>query len=150
MQNFSEQHHVKTINDESKIYSATGTGRVGFIDAEDIARVAAEALLNKESWDQDVVITGPFPLSYSDVAEKLSIALGREIRHCNLSYTEFVEQLKQLGLDENYAQILANMDINVARHLEEYVSDDTERFTGHPPNCFDDFILRERATWKLR
>ncbi|WP_404339708.1 NAD(P)H-binding protein [Pseudoalteromonas mariniglutinosa] len=150
MQNFSEQHHVKTINEESKIYSATGTGRVAFIDAQDIARVAADALLSTESWNRAVLLTGPHPLSYGDVAKKLSLALGRNVSHHNLSYSEFVRQLQKLGLDKNYSQILANMDINVANHLEEYVSEDTEQFTGQYPNSFDDFILREKPTWRLK
>ncbi|MGV8989757.1 MAG: NAD(P)H-binding protein [Cypionkella sp.] len=33
MQNFSEGPHAVTIREEGKIYSATGAGRVGFIDA---------------------------------------------------------------------------------------------------------------------
>lgn len=150
MQNFSEQHHVKTINDESKIYSATGTGRVAFIDAQDIARVAADALLSAESWNRELLLTGPNPLSYGDVAEKLSLALGKEVTHNNLTYSEFVLQLQKLGLDENYSQILANMDINVASNLEEYVTNDVEQSTGQYPNSFDDFILREKVSWKLK
>ena len=44
MQNFSEGPHAKTIREEGVLYSATGTGRVGFIDAEDIAATAVAAL----------------------------------------------------------------------------------------------------------
>ncbi|HEV2604757.1 MAG TPA: ergot alkaloid biosynthesis protein, partial [Microvirga sp.] len=39
MQNFSEGPHGRTIREESAIYSATDTGRVGFISADDIAEV---------------------------------------------------------------------------------------------------------------
>ena len=44
MQNFSEHQHKSTIVEEASIFSATGDGRIGFIDAEDIAAVAAAAL----------------------------------------------------------------------------------------------------------
>ncbi|NBJ13652.1 NAD(P)H-binding protein [Microvirga arsenatis] len=40
MQNFSEQQHLPTIRDEGRIYSATGDGRVPFIDADDIGASA--------------------------------------------------------------------------------------------------------------
>ncbi|MGF9758933.1 hypothetical protein AAII07_27415 [Microvirga sp. 0TCS3.31] len=49
MQNFSEQQHLPTIVEEGVIYSATGDGRVGFIDAEDIAAAAAQALTALDS-----------------------------------------------------------------------------------------------------
>lgn len=44
MQNFTTQHLTGIVEDHC-IYSATGDGRVAFIDARDIAVVAAEALL---------------------------------------------------------------------------------------------------------
>lgn len=46
MQNFSEGPHLPTIRDEGAIYSATGDGRVPFIDAGDIADVATQALVD--------------------------------------------------------------------------------------------------------
>ena len=49
LQNFSHQQHQITIQQETAIYSATGSGRVGFIDASDIARAAVSALLEDKS-----------------------------------------------------------------------------------------------------
>ncbi|KXG87025.1 hypothetical protein [Agrobacterium bohemicum] len=37
LQNFSHQQHQITIRQENTIYSATGRGRIGFIEAADIA-----------------------------------------------------------------------------------------------------------------
>jgi uncharacterized protein YbjT (DUF2867 family) len=44
MQNFSSGPHGRTIRQESTIYSATDTGRVGFISADDIAAAAVATL----------------------------------------------------------------------------------------------------------
>jgi uncharacterized protein YbjT (DUF2867 family) len=54
MQNFSAGAYLATIRDEGRIYSNTGTGRVPFIDVDDIAAAARAALtapapLNAES-----------------------------------------------------------------------------------------------------
>ncbi len=45
MQNFTGSHvHAQSIRTDGVIRTATGTGRVGFVDAEDIAAVAVRAL----------------------------------------------------------------------------------------------------------
>ncbi|KAG4025894.1 hypothetical protein MFRU_048g00060 [Monilinia fructicola] len=47
MENLSEMHHLYTIRDENQIVSATGTGKIPFVSAEDIAIVAYKALIGK-------------------------------------------------------------------------------------------------------
>lgn len=56
MQNFSQQQHLTTIRDERAIYSATGEGRIPFIDAEDIAAVAAAALTQSHTPNGDAIL----------------------------------------------------------------------------------------------
>ena len=48
MQNFSEGQLLASIRGVGAIYTATGNGVVRFIDAEDIAAVAVEALSQPE------------------------------------------------------------------------------------------------------
>ena len=66
MQNFSEGPHARTIRDEDAIYSATGSARVGFIDADDIAAAAVACLTSAAPLNDDVILTGPEALSYED------------------------------------------------------------------------------------
>lgn len=68
MENFSEKQHLPTIRNEGKIYSATRTGRIPWVSAEDIAAVAFKALTDETSHDTDHIILGPELLSYADVS----------------------------------------------------------------------------------
>jgi ergot alkaloid biosynthesis protein len=147
MQNFSEQQHLPTIRDESAIYTATGSGRVGFIDATDIARVAAAALSSKEAWNRDLLLTGPEALSYTEVADCLSRVLGRQIRHVNLSVEALAARHRAAGMDAEYAQLLAGMDAAIASGSEDCTSPGVLRATGQPPLSFEAFALRERPCW---
>ena len=54
MQNFTGTHaHALSIREQGSILTATGNGRVGFIDAEDIAAVAVHALTGEHAPDTD-------------------------------------------------------------------------------------------------
>ena len=147
MQNFSEQQHLPTIRDEGLIYSATGDGRVGFIDAVDIARVAAVALTTDIAWNRDIILTGPEALSYVDVAARLTTAVGRDVRHIDLTADALAERYQRHGLDADYANMLAAMDLPISRGSEDRVTDGVRWATGTPPTGLDEFIRREYACW---
>ncbi|WP_017574611.1 Rossmann-fold NAD(P)-binding domain-containing protein [Nocardiopsis kunsanensis] len=59
-----------------KIVSATGTGRVAFVAADDIADVAVAALIDPVPHNTDHIITGPEALSYDEVAAILGEVTG--------------------------------------------------------------------------
>ncbi|KZK98006.1 MULTISPECIES: ergot alkaloid biosynthesis protein [unclassified Pseudovibrio] len=147
MQNFSEQQHLPTIREESAIYSATGEGRVGFIDTADIAECAVAALLSEQSANSDFILTGPEALSYSDVAAQLSKVLARKIDHVQLTLEQLIEHLKRGGLPQEYAEILAGMDINISQGSENRVTSCVKDLTGRAPQSMQAFILREKQVW---
>lgn len=68
MQNFSEAQHLAPIRDEGKVRSATGNGKIPFVAAEDIARVAKHLLVDDKPHNTDYVVLGPELLSYDDVS----------------------------------------------------------------------------------
>ena len=150
MQNFSEGPHHATICEEGVIYSATGQGRVPFIDASDIARVAATALLDSGFPNGDLVLTGPQALSYDEVAQTLSEILGRQIAHCHLSEAELAARHVQQGLPPNYASVLAAMDTAIAGGAEDRVTGEVRRTTGRAPLNFRSFATDEREAWEKR
>jgi ergot alkaloid biosynthesis protein len=148
MQNFSEQQHLRTILDEGVIYSATGDGRVGFIDADDIARVAVEALVGDALINRDVVLTGPEALRYDDVAALISDAAERRIDHRRLGVREMAARLEASGLPPGYADILASMDEAIAQGSEDGVTAEVEHATGHPPRSFRHFAQGSASAWR--
>jgi uncharacterized protein YbjT (DUF2867 family) len=147
MQNFSEQQHRETIRNQNAIYSATGTGRIGFIDAADIAKAAVSALLEKTSWNRDFILTGPETLSYADFAEKISDVIGRTIKHINLTTSELADRYVRAGLDRAYAGILAEMDGRISEGSEDQLSDGVFGLTGQPPSTATEFIREHKHSW---
>lgn len=147
MQNFSEQQHLATIRDEGRIYSATADGRIPFIDAGDIAAVAAEALTSAVPFNRDMILTGPASLSYDDVARMIGVATGKRIEHIRLTEDELAGRFVATGMQPVYARVLAALDTAIAHGSEAQVSSEVPTILGRPARSFEAFVATERAAW---
>ncbi|MEW2918409.1 ergot alkaloid biosynthesis protein [Ruegeria sp. ANG10] len=147
MQNFSELHHRDPIRDESAIYTATEDGRVGFIDAGDIAACATALLITPSVENTDYILTGPEAISYNVVAETLSNQLGRKITHHRLTVDELEERHQSLGLPEEYASTLAAMDGEIAGGSEDRVTNNVFKLTCSLPTSIDQFVQQNIEAW---
>jgi uncharacterized protein YbjT (DUF2867 family) len=107
MENFSEGQYLATIRDEDTIYSNTGTGRVAFISAVDIAGAALAALMAPTALNSDFILTGDESISYDRVAELISQACGRRISHTHISTEVLTERFLRRGLPERTAKFMA-------------------------------------------
>jgi uncharacterized protein YbjT (DUF2867 family) len=149
MQNLHNQHR-EAIANEDTVYTATGAGRVGFIDAADIASVAVSALTSQVAWNRDYILTGPEPLSYADVAAALSAAFGRQIKHMALQSDAYARLLVEQGMGEDYARTLAAMDERIAAGSEDRVTTHVYALTGRAPTDFPTFIEANIEKWAPR
>lgn len=136
MQNFTGDHlHARGIREEGAILTATGEGRVAFVDADDIAAVAVCALTDTRAPGTDLVITGPEALSHADVATILSEVTGRTVTHRQLTYEQMRDRLTRVVPPE-FAAMLAAMDRAIADGAEDRTTDTVLRATGRQPRSF--------------
>ncbi|MFB7176281.1 NmrA family NAD(P)-binding protein [Streptomyces sp. NPDC056257] len=143
MQNFTGTHaHADSIRTEGLIRTAAGTGRVGFVDAEDIAAVAVRALTDDRAPNADLVLTGPEALSHDDVAAIVSRVTGRPVVHHPMAYEAMRDRLAAV-IPPEFAAMLAAMDRSIAEGAEDRTTDTVERLTGRPPNPFRVVAERE-------
>ncbi|MCG8424461.1 MAG: ergot alkaloid biosynthesis protein [Proteobacteria bacterium] len=150
MQNFTEAHHRDTILDHDAIYSAAGDGRLGWIDAEDIASVATTCLLDLSVPSFDVVLTGPATHSHDEIGRIIEDAVGRAIAHARIGVDELARRFVVAGLPPAYAQVLAEMDAQIGRGEADFTTPAVERLTGRPPVGFEEFARRHAAAWTRR
>jgi uncharacterized protein YbjT (DUF2867 family) len=147
MQNLHNQHR-QSIVEEKAVYTATGDGRVGFIDACDIASVAASALTSQDAWKRDYVLTGPEAVGYADVAAVLSRELGKAVRHVALGTEAYAERLVKQGMDPVYARTLAMMDERIAAGAEDRVTNHVHELTGKAPASLSGFVRQNIEKWQ--
>ncbi|NMO20867.1 NAD(P)H-binding protein [Pyxidicoccus fallax] len=142
MQNFFESRHhlAQSLATTGRMVTATGRGRVGFIDAADIAAVAVQTL--RKPTNSDLILTGPEALSYDDVAAILSRLTGRRLEHRAVSFEETRAHMVASGIPDAYAALLAGMEESISRGTEDRTTDAVLRVTGRPPTPFREVAAR--------
>lgn len=132
----------------SSFGSSTGDGRIGMIDARDVAAVAAEIALSptphggKTYWP-----TGPECLSYTDVAEVLSKVVGRPIAFHPLAFDEQRQAMIDAGLPENVAEDNARALGLFAQGEADYLTDDVPSILARPARTFERFAADHAAAF---
>ncbi|GAA0222598.1 ergot alkaloid biosynthesis protein [Cryptosporangium japonicum] len=139
--NFTGDHlHARTIRSHGEIVSATGDGRVPFIDPDDIAAVARQVLVGPAAPQRDLILTGPEPLSFDDVAAQLTRP-DRAVRHRRVTEAGMSRHLREDGIPPAFADLLAGMDTAIARGAEDRTTGTVEEITGRPPRSFARFSI---------
>ncbi|ADH67322.1 oxidoreductase [Nocardiopsis dassonvillei] len=148
MQNFTGAHPVAAgIRERGEIRSATGEGKLGWIDAADIAAVAAQLLLAPGPVAGEHVLTGPESFGYARAAAVIAEATGRPVRHTPAPAAELVRRNLDAGMSEPFASALVRVDADIAGGSEDLVTDTVHRLTGRPPRTFADFVRARPREW---
>jgi uncharacterized protein YbjT (DUF2867 family) len=150
MQNFSAGHYLATIREEDQIYSNTGTGRVPFIDVNDVAAVALAVLTAPAPLNTEFVITGDASMSYDQVAEVISQACGRRISHTPVTTEAMAARLIKRGLPENTARFLAFGYATIAAGMADRTTGVVRTLTGRPPTTFPTFAEANADAWRRK
>lgn len=134
MQNFSEMFFLDAVL-AGEIALPVGDATEPFIDVEDVAAVAAEALLDDRHSGKIYELTGPDLLGFKEAADELTKATGRKINFTPITFDAFRDSILSNGLPEEYAHTYAG----IADGKLAYVTDDVERVLGRKPRCFSEY-----------
>ena len=128
-----------SIHSESAFYSASGEARISHVDVRDIAAVAVKALIEPGHGGQAYTLTGPDALTYDEIAEALSLAVGRTITHVDLPPNELRYAMLDMGMPEPIADRLLDLERYFREGHASRVTGDIERVTGRAPRRFADY-----------
>lgn len=147
MQNFIKGSTLKGIRDDGIISTSTGMGKIGFVDAADIAAVGFSAFQSETAYNSGLVITGPETLSYSDIAAILSNTAGRSVRHVTLDRDDQYLTFVRGGVAPEYARHLVHLDEQIEAGAEDILTPVVENLVGRPANSFAAFASANRGAW---
>lgn len=146
-QNFSEGFLLPGILEASAVVAPTGDGAVAFIDADDIAAVAAAALTEDGHAKAEYPITGPEALTFADAARLISEATGRAIAHQDISSGELTQILQGAGMPTDVVAMVVGTHDAVRNGRAALVTGVVEQVTGQPATTFADFARHAAAAW---
>lgn len=128
--------------------SSVGTGRVGLIDARDVAAVAAEVAAapaahgGKTYWP-----SGPELLSYSDVAAVLTKVLDRPISYRQRAFEEDKQAMIQAGVPEPIAVMNAQAFSLTAEGDAAWITEDVPTLLNRPARSLEQFATDYAAAF---
>ncbi|MEC3974197.1 NmrA family NAD(P)-binding protein [Amycolatopsis sp. H20-H5] len=143
-QNFSEAFWLRGVLDGA-LTLPTGDGRTPFVDAEDIAEVAAAALTEDRHSGHTYPLTGPRAISVGEAAELIGKATGRTVRHVDIEPEAFVELQIANGVPAAAARMLTGLLVEVRTGSRDSVADGVERALGRGPKPFEDYVAEAAA-----
>lgn len=115
-----------------------------FVDADDIADVVVECLLNDKHNKQTYELTGPRLLTFEQVISEISKAVGREIVFQPLSIEEYVQMLRNYQVPEDHIWLVEYLFTEVLDGRNSSVKDGIEKVLGRKAKDFSDYA-RESA-----
>ena len=149
MQNFLDI--APTIVRGGRIRAASGDGKIPFVDARDIAAVAAIALTAPGHEGKRYVLTGPEALSYGDVARIIGKAVGRPMEYVAESLEEARERLVRAGAPTWMIEsTLALAVYQRAGGPTAEISKTIEEVLGRPPRSFAQFVKDYASVFRDR
>jgi uncharacterized protein YbjT (DUF2867 family) len=117
--------------------AARGDLRLGIVDVEDIAAVAAVLLTRAEHRNETLIPTGPEAPSFEELAAALSAAAGREIAYRQRPAAEVVADFTARGWPAWHVEDYLAIHGEAASAL---VTGDVAKLTGREPRGFAAFL----------
>ncbi|MDR2988532.1 MAG: NAD(P)H-binding protein [Nocardiopsaceae bacterium] len=150
-QNFSEHFLLDPIL-EGQVALPVDTVTEPFVDCDDIAEVAAEALLDDRHAGQLYELTGPRLLTFSDAIGEIARASARPIRFTTITPEEFAAGLTYAGLHRDEVSLVSYLFSTVLDGRNSSLTDGVERALGRPPRDFADYARETAKTgiWSSR
>lgn len=146
MQNLSSVHRQE-IKADSEIFVPAGTGKTSFVDARDVAAVAAAALTGPKPERTAYSLTGQAALSYYQVAETLSDVLARPITYADPSLFRFVARQLKAGAPLDLTLVMSGIYTTAKLGIAGGLSDDVADVLGRSPISFHTFAEDYKDCW---
>jgi NAD(P)H dehydrogenase (quinone) len=131
----------------SKLFTATGSGGRSYVTRDDCARAAAGALV-KATGRSIFDVTGPKPVTQTELAKLVSTLTGKQIEHVPVSGADLAKGLAGAGLPPLLVEALVDFDVDAAQGFHAIVTPVVKDFSGRDPTPLADFLTANRAALK--
>ena len=146
MQNFNT-FWIKGILEHGKIFLPVANAKGSFIDARDIAAVAAQLLSSNTFDNQEFDLTGSVALNHDQVAAVLSSETGRSIGYEEIPPDALRSGLLQAGVPAPYAEFLLMILGYFKAGYSERTTDAVQTILGRAPGTLEQYAKDYRAAW---
>lgn len=144
-QNFSEAHFLEPIL-QGELALPVGDIAEPFVDAEDIAEIAVEALTKPGHSGQLYELTGPRALAFAEAVAEIGHETQRDIRFAAVPAEDYRQALEQAELPAQLIDLVLYLFTTVLDGRNTPVADGVQRALGRPARDFTDYVRRTAAS----
>jgi uncharacterized protein YbjT (DUF2867 family) len=147
MQNLLLQ--AQYIINDGVVYSASGDGKIPYIDARDVAAVAAVTLTQPGHTSKWYVVTGSEALSYRQATEIIGRTIGKQLRFVD----ETPEQSRARRQREGYPPAILESALAISAYQRAgrktvTITSVVKDLTGKPPRTLQEFAREHAAAFQ--
>ena len=144
-QNFSEAHFLEPIL-QGELALPVGNIAEPFVDVEDIAEIAVEALTKPGHSGQLYELTGPRALTFAEATAEIAHASKRDVGFVAVPPDAYRQALEQAQLPTELIELVLYLFTTVLDGRNTPVADGVQRALGRPARDFSDYVRRTVAT----
>lgn len=113
-----------------------------FTDADDIAAVVVEALLDEKHNGKTYELTGPRLLNFEQAIAEIAEITGREIVFQSLSLEQYIDMLHQYQVPKDEIWLVNYLFSEVLDGRNSTVTNDIEKVLGRKATDFTNYVLK--------
>ena len=145
MQNFSEDYMLDHVL-SGDIRLPAGEVPTPFVDIDDVADIAVEALTDDRHIGELYELTGPRSLTFAEAAAEIGEAAGREIRYTPVTLEQHEAELAEHGVAPDVIELLTYLFKEVVDGRNADTTDGVQRALGREPRDFRDYARDAAVT----
>ncbi|EGG25393.1 nmrA-like family protein [Cavenderia fasciculata] len=139
MDNFSSGFMRQEV-DKGCISSPAGQHAISFISCKDIGDCACEMLITDKHNNQIIEITGPAPLTFTQISQMLEKQLNKSVKYNLVSESDFFNGAKKSGMPSSMVKFYELLYEPIMMDKNAKVTKGVEQITGHKPMSFECFL----------
>jgi uncharacterized protein YbjT (DUF2867 family) len=127
---------------------ALPAGNVGepFVDADDIADVAVEALTDDRHAGQLYELTGPRLWTFAEAVGEIARVTRRNVRYVQVSTEEYTAALEKVELPPEFVALITYLFTEVLDGRNASLADGVTRALGRAPRDFSEYVRDAAAS----
>lgn len=131
---------AETVASQGMVYMPLKDGRLAMVDLRDVVDAVLEVLTSTGHDGKTYVLTGPAAISFYDVADSLSGALGKKITYVDVPPEAARGSIVGMGLPEWTADGFVELMVGFSKGFADATTSHVEQLTGRPARTFETFI----------
>lgn len=148
MQSLTSGFILATIQKQNSICLPAGDAQISYIDAHDIAAVAAATLTEDRHLGQEYALTGGKALGFAQTAEIISNAAGRPIQYVDVSLEELRGIVADVGGYPGPVELMERFFRSAKRGSYAVISPVVSVLLGRAPITLEQFSSANAALWQ--